>query len=88
MKPEVEGAGNRIILNFESLEQALQLLRPWRGATRRAEVASQIHQALAAAGLSLELRVNGRPVAEIGEGYLRGSLFSVLGMRPATADAE
>jgi hypothetical protein len=76
--PNVELDGNRIILHFDRLEDALRLLSPWREARTRADVASRIHEALNAVGLAVELRVKGRPVAELGEGEARGSLLSLV----------
>lgn len=75
---EVESTGNRIILHFDTLEEALQLLSPWRGAGRRAEVTDDIHRALQAIGVRMELRVKGRSVAELGLGDLRGSALTLL----------
>jgi hypothetical protein len=79
-QPEVESTGNRIILHFDSLEDALQLLSPWHGANRRAEVAEEIHRALQAIGVRMELNVKGHTVAELGLGDLRGSALTLLGL--------
>jgi hypothetical protein len=81
--PAIESDGNRIILNFDDLEHALQLLKPWNGATRRADAARMVNQALEAVGIVLEVRIKGRAVAEIGMGDMRGSLISLLGLVPA-----
>jgi|WetSurMetagenome_2_1015567.scaffolds.fasta_scaffold490615_2 hypothetical protein len=70
--------GHRIVLDFDNLEDALQLLSPWRGAVIRAEVAENMHKALSAVGLTLEVRAKGCPVAELGEGQFRGSLLALL----------
>lgn len=80
MKPaRAEADHNRIILHFETLEDAMRLLTPWRGAGPRAQAAQQIHHALSSAGLLLEIRIQGRPVAELGSGAPHGPLFSLLG---------
>lgn len=80
MRPaHAEADNNRIILHFETLEDALRLLTPWRGAGPRAQAAQQIHDALSSAGLLLEVRIQGRPVAELGSGEPHGPLFSLLG---------
>jgi hypothetical protein len=81
--PAIESDGNRIILHFDDLEQALQLLKPWNCTQRRAEAARMVNQALESVGLILEVRVKGRAVAEMGLGDLRGSLFSLLGLAHA-----
>lgn len=73
---------NRIVLQFDSLDDALRLFSPWRGAGPRAQAASQIHSALAAVGLAVEVQVKGRAVALLGAGEPRGALFSLL--QPAT----
>ncbi|MGC8760785.1 MAG: hypothetical protein ACP5VC_12565 [Bryobacteraceae bacterium] len=70
---------NRIILHFDTLEDALRLFSPWRGAAPRAQAAQQIHHALSSVGLLLEVRIQGRPVAELGSVAPHGPLFSLLG---------
>ncbi|MGQ9918556.1 MAG: hypothetical protein ACUVS7_14155 [Bryobacteraceae bacterium] len=75
---KAEAETNRIILHFETLEDALRLFSPWRGAAPRAQAAQQIHHALSSVGLLLEVRVQGRPVAELGSAQPRGPLFSLL----------
>ncbi len=74
-----EAERNRIILHFETLEDALRLFSPWRGAGPRAQAAQQIHHALSSVGLLLEVRIQGRPVAELGSVAPHGPLFSLLG---------
>jgi hypothetical protein len=81
--PLIESIENRIILHFEDLEQALQLLKPWNGAQRRAEATRLVNQALESAGIILEVRVKGRSVAQLGLGDMHGSLFSLLGLAQA-----
>jgi len=76
--PKAEAENTRIILHFETLEDALRLFSPWRGAAPRAQAAQQIHHALSSAGLQLEVRIQGRPVAELGSSRPRGPLFSLL----------
>lgn len=73
-----EAEKNRIILHFETLEDALRLFSPWRGAGPRAQAAQQIHHALSSVGLRLEVRIQGRPVAELGSVAPHGPLFSLL----------
>jgi hypothetical protein len=81
--PAIESAGNRIILHFQDLEEALQMLKPWPGAERRADAARCVHHALESVGLILEVRVKGTPVAQMGLADLRGSLLSLLGLSRA-----
>jgi len=76
--PSAEAHGNRIVLQFDSLDDALKLFTPWKGAGPRVQAASQIHSALEAAGLVVEVRVKDRPVAHLGMGDLRGPLISLL----------
>jgi hypothetical protein len=82
----VEGLENRIILHFDTLEQAMSLLSPWTGAERRVDATQRIHQALEAAGLSLEVRVKGRSIAEMGAGRFSGSLLRLLGLASPRRD--
>ncbi len=76
--PRVEGAEGRIILTFESLEQAMRIFQPWHGGRQRAEAASQVRQALGAIGLTLEVRVNNRSIAEVGPDGMHGSLLRLI----------
>lgn len=76
--PNVETVGNKIILDFESLEEAMRLLVPWPNAAKRAEVASKLSESLSAIGLAVELRVKGRSVAEFTGGAMRGSLLNLV----------
>jgi len=78
--PMVETDQNRIVLNFDSLDQALQLLKPWAHPQLRADAARKIHGALEAVGLQLEVRVKGVPVAQMGSGDFHGSLLALLGV--------
>ncbi|MBL8233044.1 MAG: hypothetical protein JNL98_31390 [Bryobacterales bacterium] len=63
---KVHGEGNRIVLDFESLADALKLWKPWGDRLRRLQVTDLLHEALSSAGVSMELRVKGKPVAELG----------------------
>lgn len=63
---KIHGEGNRIVLEFDSLADALKLWKPWGDRIRRLEVTDLLHEALASAGISLELRVQGKSVAELG----------------------
>lgn len=75
----INGEGSCIVLDFPTLQDALQLWKPWNGATKRREITNLLHQALAGAGLSLELRVKGKPVAHFGSGELSGAALALLG---------
>jgi hypothetical protein len=76
--PNVEAAGNRIILDFESLEEAMRLLMPWPNAAKRADVAAKLSESLSAIGVAVELRVRGTSVAEFAGGTMRGSLLNLI----------
>jgi hypothetical protein len=76
--PHVQTEGSRIVLQFETLDDALRLFSPWRGAAPRAEAATKIHSALAAVGLGVEVRVKDQSVAELGRGEMRGPILSLL----------
>jgi|GEM_PF-2318324 len=83
--PNVETTGNRIILDFESLDEAMRLLVPWPNASKRADMTAKLNEALTAIGLAVELRVKGRSVAEFEGGSMRGSLLSLI---RGTAEAD
>ena len=76
----VTGGGTRIVLDFPSLPAAFEMLRPWSGQAKRAEMASHLHEALKGVGLSLEVRIQGRPMAELGSAARGGSLLKLLGL--------
>lgn len=76
--PRIESSENRIVLNFDSLEQALQLLSPWKDRRNRMAAAQQITKALSAAGLSVEIKVKGRQIAELVAGQIRGPILALL----------
>lgn len=76
--PNVEATGNRIILDFESLDEAMRLLVPWPNAAKRADMTVKLSEALTSIGLAVELRVKGRSVAEFEGGSMRGSLLSLI----------
>lgn len=73
-----EAHDNRIVLQFDTLDDALRLFSPWRGAGPRFQAAAQIHSALEAVGLAVVVEVKGRAVAELGAGEPRGPLFTLL----------
>lgn len=75
---QAQAEGNHIVLQFETLDDALRLFTPWRGAGPRVQAATQIHAALVAVGLAVEVRVKGRAVAELGHGEPHGPLFALL----------
>ena len=76
--------GRKIILNFPSLEQAIQLLKPWRDNASRIRALTRLREALSTAGLNLEIRVNGRPMVELGPRLMRGALLTLLGLSSST----
>ena len=74
----VQAEDRCIILNFESLTDAMQLLAPWKGAGPRLQAAAQVHGALRAVGVGMEVRVKGRTVAELGHEHMTGSLLTLI----------
>lgn len=77
--PQVESRDNWIVLNFETLDQALQLLSPWKDARHRKDALQQITKALSAVGLCVEIKVKGRRIAELVAGQIRGPIVALLG---------
>ena len=75
----VHGEGNRIILDFPTLQAAFQLLQPCWGRAQRLQAAHNVHRGLSAAGLCLEIRVRGRTMACLGEGNKAGMMLRLLG---------
>ncbi|MFN7936693.1 MAG: hypothetical protein U0R19_25450 [Bryobacteraceae bacterium] len=73
------GDNRQIVLEFPTLQDALQLWKPWSDGQKRREITQLLHQALTGAGLSVELRVQGRPVARLGSGELSGAALALLG---------
>ena len=75
----INSDSKQIVLEFSTLRDALQLWKPWNDGQKRREITRLLHQALAGAGISLELRVQGKPVANLGIGELSGVALSLLG---------
>ena len=63
---QVEASGNRVVLHFDSLEDAMRLLSPRRGSKPPIVAAEGIHAALGAAGLAMEIRVGGHMLVKLG----------------------
>jgi len=76
----VSGEGQRIVLDFPNLQAAFEMLRPWSGQAKRAEMANRLHEALKSVGLSLEVKIQGRPMAELGSESRGGILLKLLGL--------
>ncbi len=71
--PQSESCGDRIVLQFDSLEDARRLFTPWRDAVPCARAARKIHRALIRAGMALDVQVNGRCVAALGQSAIDNS---------------
>ncbi len=76
----VNGDGKRIVLDFPNLQAAFEMLRPWAGQAKRTEMANRLHEALKSVGLSLEVKIQGKPMAELGSDSRGGSLLKLLGL--------
>ena len=63
---QVKASGNRVVLHFDSLEDAMRLLSPRRGSKPPMVAAEGIHAALGAAGLAMEIRVGGHMLVKLG----------------------
>lgn len=75
------GDGKHIVLDFPSLGDAMSLWKPWGDGNKRTEITAMMHQALAAAGLSLEVRVNGKAVVQLGGTEMTGLMLALLARR-------
>ncbi len=75
---QVNGEGKQIVLEFPSLGEALQFWKPWTNAKHREQATGTLHEALRHAGVSLELRVQGKTVAHLGESGMSGLLLRLL----------
>lgn len=73
------GENKQIVLEFPTLQDALLLWKPWNDGQKRREITNLLHQALSGAGISVELRVQGKPVAHLGTGELSGLALALLG---------
>lgn len=78
MDTKAHTEGNLIVLDFATLPEALQLWKPWTDARRRAEITDILHEALASAGLSLEVRVQGKTVVHLGEPEKAGLILGLV----------
>ncbi|MBL8173374.1 MAG: hypothetical protein JNK48_01805 [Bryobacterales bacterium] len=75
----IAGDNKQIVIEFPTLQDALQLWKPWGGGQKRREITQLLHESLSSAGISLELRVQGKAVAHIGSGELSGLALALLG---------
>ncbi|MEO8663561.1 MAG: hypothetical protein ABI693_34210 [Bryobacteraceae bacterium] len=76
----VNGEGKRITLDFPNLQAAFEMLKPWAAQSKRVEMADRLHEALKAVGLSLEVKIQGRSMAELGSAARGGILLRFLGL--------
>ncbi|MBI4908036.1 MAG: hypothetical protein HY820_30705 [Acidobacteria bacterium] len=74
----ITGEGKHIVLEFPSLGEALQFWKPWAKAKSREQITGMLHEALRNAGVSLELRVQGKAVALLGVSGMSGLLLRLL----------
>ncbi|MBL8220690.1 MAG: hypothetical protein JNL62_15775 [Bryobacterales bacterium] len=75
----ITGGSKQIVLEFPTLQDALQLWKPWAGGQKRREFTQMLHEALSGAGVSLEVRVQGKAVVKLGNGELSGLALALLG---------
>ncbi len=73
--------GKVMILDFPSLPEALQMWKPMADPRRRREMTEMLHQMFASAGLTLEVRVQGKSVGHLGLPDKAGLLFGLLGKK-------
>lgn len=71
--------GKVMVLDFPSLPEALQLWNPCGDSRRRLEVADLLHQMLTSAGLSLDVRVQGKSIGHFGLPQKTGLILGLLG---------
>lgn len=76
--------GKQIVLDFPTLAEALGMWKPWADARRRGEAAEVLHRAMAAAGVVLQLRVQGQPVASLGGSEMTGLMLRLLQAAPSS----
>ncbi|MBI3209097.1 MAG: hypothetical protein HYZ37_09390 [Candidatus Solibacter usitatus] len=75
---KIDGESKHIVLEFPSLGDALQLWKPWNDGKSREEITKMLHAALQAAGVSLEVRVQGKPIATLGGDGMSGLAIRLL----------
>lgn len=70
--------GKVMILDFPSLPEALQMWKPCPDSRRRREMTEMLHQMFSSAGVTLEVRVQGKPVGHLGPPEKAGLIFGLL----------
>jgi len=73
----LRSTGDRLFLEFPSVVAAVEALRSLPATERR-----QVHEALTAADLTLEVRARGRTLVALGAGTVSGPLARRLGVDP------
>jgi len=64
---DIRGTGDRIVVDLSSLRAGRRLLASGPFASdQRARIAGRIHEALGIAGLTVEVRLRGDPIARLG----------------------
>ncbi len=71
--------GKVVVLDFPSLPEALQMWKPCADSRRRREMTDMLHQMFACAGVSLDVRVQGKSVGHLGLPEKTGLILGLLG---------
>lgn len=69
---------NRIVVEFQCLADAMQLMKPWHTAQRRAAAVNALHEMLQTAGMMMEVRIHGRVAAVLGGAACGGWLLRLI----------
>lgn len=77
---EIRGTGDHIVVDLPSLRAGRRLLASGPFVTDRAQTTGRLHEALDLAGLTVEIRLRGDPVARLGAGARPGALGRILNL--------
>lgn len=76
----------RVVIDARSIDAAGRMLRAGPGSGSQAERLERLHHWLTQAGQTIELRVQGRPIARLGPGANPGAISRLLRLRQAEID--
>lgn len=75
---DIRGTGDRIVVDLPTLRAGRRLLTSGPFVFNRPKRTRQLHEALRVTELSVEVRLRGDPIAQIGKGAEPGSLSRLL----------
>jgi hypothetical protein len=77
---DIRGTGDHLVVDLPSLRAGRRVLSSGPFARNRARATGRVHEALSISGLSVEIRLQGDPIARLGAGARPGALGRILNL--------